>query len=79
MHCSVSNSTNSIIEPSTTIKSGRLECVFIQPKQLTFEKEMGLSSKPQIKSLLSRKIERPNNLHIHIMKYEFSNPSIPPF
>ena len=33
---------------------------------------MGLSSKPQIKPLLSGKVERPENLQIDIMKYEFS-------
>ena len=39
---------------------------------------MCLSSKPQIKPLLSRIVERPENLQIHIMKYEFSKPNVPP-
>ena len=53
-------------------------CEFIKPKKLTFEKEMGLSSKPQIKPLLSVKVKRPENLQIDIMKYEFSKPYVPP-
>ena len=39
---------------------------------------MGLSSKPQIKPLLSGKVEQPENLQIDIMKYEFSKPYVPP-
>ena len=39
---------------------------------------MGVSSKPQIKPLLSGKVERPENLQIDIMKYEFSKPYVPP-
>ena len=39
---------------------------------------MGLSSKPQIKPLLSGKVERPENLQIDIMKYEFSKPHVLP-
>ena len=39
---------------------------------------MGLSSKPQIKPLLSGKVERLENLQIDIMKYEFSKPYVPP-
>ena len=53
-------------------------CEFIKPKKLTFEKEMGLFSKPQIKPLLTGKVERPENLQIDIMKYEFSKPYVPP-
>ena len=53
-------------------------CEFIEPKKLTFEKEMGLFSKPQIEPLLSRKVERPENVHINMMKYEFFNPYFPP-
>ena len=51
-------------------------CEFIKPKKLTFENEMGLSSKPQIKPLLSGKVERPKKLQIDIMKYEFSKPYV---
>ena len=47
-------------------------CEFIKPKKLTFEKEMGLSSPPQIKPLLSKKFEQPENLQFDIMKYEVS-------
>ena len=39
---------------------------------------MGLSSKPQIKPLLSGKVERPENLQIDIMKYEFFKLYVPP-
>ena len=53
-------------------------CEFINPKKLTFEKEMGLSSKPQIKPLLSEKIERLKKLQIDIMKCEFSKPYVSP-
>ena len=51
---------------------------FIKPKKLTFEKEMGLSSKPQIKPLLSEKVERLTKLQINIMKCEFSKPYVLP-
>ena len=53
-------------------------CELVKPKKLTFEKEIGLSSKPQIKPLLLGKIERPKNLQIDIMQYEFSKPYVPP-
>ena len=53
-------------------------CEFIKPKKLTFEKEMGLSSKPQIKPLLSKNIEQPKNLQIDIIKYEFSKQYVSP-
>ena len=53
-------------------------CEFIKPKKLTFEEEMGLSSKPHIMPLLSDKVEQPENLQIDIMKYEFSKPYVPP-
>ena len=46
----------------------------IKQKKLTFEKDMGLSSKLQIKPLLSEQVERPENLHIDMMKYEFFKP-----
>ena len=39
---------------------------------------MGLSSKLQIKPLLSRKDERPVNLQIDMIKYEFSKPFVTP-
>ena len=39
---------------------------------------MGLYLKPQIRPLLSGNIERPENLQIDIMKYEFSKPYVPP-
>ena len=42
------------------------------------EKEMGQSSKPQIKILLSGKVEQSKKLQIDIMKYEFSKPYISP-
>ena len=53
-------------------------CEIIKPKKLTFDNEMGLSSKPQIKPLLSGKIERPMKLQMDIMKYEFSKPYVSP-
>ena len=53
-------------------------CVFIKPKKLTFENEMGLSSKPQIKPFLSGKVEQPKKLQIDIIKYEFSKPYVSP-
>ena len=37
-------------------------CQFKEPKKLTFEKQMGLSPKQQIKPLFSRKVERLKNL-----------------
>ena len=51
---------------------------FIKPKKLTFEQEIRLSSKPQIKPLLSENIERSQNLQIKIIKYEFFQPYVPP-
>ena len=53
-------------------------CEFIKPKKLTFENEMGLFSKPQIKPLLSGKVEQPKKLKIDIMKYEFSKKYVSP-
>ena len=47
-------------------------CEFIKPKKLTFEIIICLLSKVQIKPLLSENVERPENLHIDIIKYEFS-------
>ena len=47
-------------------------CEFIKIKKLTFEKNISLSSKVQIKPLLSGNVERPEHLNIDIMKYEFS-------
>ena len=46
-------------------------CEFIKPKKLTFEKEMGLPSKPQIQPLLSKEVQQPKKLQFDIMKYEF--------
>ena len=51
---------------------------FIIPKRLTFEQQMGLFSKTQIKPLLSEKVERPENLQFDIMKYELSKPYVEP-
>ena len=53
-------------------------CEFIKPKKLTFEKDISLFSKVQIKPLLSGEVERPENLHIDIMKYEFSKQYVSP-
>ena len=39
---------------------------------------MGLFSKPQIKWLLSGKVERPENLQFDIMKYEFFKQYVSP-
>ena len=46
-------------------------CEFMKPKKLTFENDMCLFLKLQIKPLLSRKVERQKNLHIDIIKFEF--------
>ena len=53
-------------------------CEFIKPKKQTFDNEMGLSSKPQIKPLFSGKVEQLKKLQIDIMKYEFSKPYVSP-
>ena len=53
-------------------------CKFIKPKKLTFEKEMGIPSKTQIKPLLSKEVQQPENLQFDIMKYEFSKPYVSP-
>ena len=52
-------------------------CKFIKPKKLTFENKIGLSLKRQIKPLLFRKVQRPENLKFDIKKYEFSKPYVP--
>ena len=49
-------------------------CEFGKPIKLTFEKEMGLFSKSQIKPLLSMEIQKPENLQFDKMKNEFSKP-----
>ena len=51
-------------------------CEFIKQKKLTFEKEMGLLSKTQIKPLLSKEVQQPENLQFDIMKYEFFKPYV---
>ena len=53
-------------------------CEVIKLKKLTFEKEMGLPSKTQIKLLLSKEVQQPENLQFDIMKYEFSKPYVLP-
>ena len=47
---------------------------FKRPKRLKYEQEMGLSSKPQIKLLLSEMVAPPKKLKIDVIKYEFSKP-----
>ena len=53
-------------------------CEFIKPKNLTFENEISLSSKPQIKPLLSGKVEQPKTLQIDRINNEFSKPYVSP-
>ena len=53
-------------------------CEFIKPKKLTFENEMGLPSKPQIKPLLSKEVKQPENLNFDKMMNEFSKPYVLP-
>ena len=53
-------------------------CEFIKPKKLTFENEMGLSSKSQIKPLLSKEVKQPENLNFDKMKNEFSKSDVLP-
>ena len=53
-------------------------CEFIKPKKLAFEKEISMSSKPQIKLLLSKEVEQQANLKFDIMKNEFSKPYVSP-
>ena len=66
------------ISPPPRKRPARM-CELIKLKKLTVEKDMGLSSKLQIKPpLLSGKAKRPENLLIDRMKYEFSKPYVPP-
>ena len=51
-------------------------CEFIKPKKLTFEKEIGLPLMTQIKPLLSKEVQQPENLQFDIMKYDFSKPYV---
>ena len=51
-------------------------CKFINPNKLTFENEMGLPSKPQIKPLLSKEVKQQNNMQFNIMKYEYFKPTV---
>ena len=53
-------------------------CEFIKPKTLAFEKEISKSSKPQIKPLLSKEVDKQENLKFDIMKNEFSKPYVLP-
>ena len=66
------NFTTYITNPFTTTKADTRMCEFIKPKKLTFENEIGLSSKPQIKPLLSREVKQPENLNFDKLKNEFS-------
>ena len=47
-------------------------------KILEFVTEMGEITHLQIQPLLSMKVERPENLKLEKMKYEFSKPFCPP-
>ena len=53
-------------------------CEFIKPKMLAFEKEISMSSKPQIKPLLSKEVEQQENVKFDIIKHEFSKLSVSP-
>ena len=53
-------------------------CEFIKPTKLAFEKEINMSSKPQIKPLLSNKVVQQENLKFDIMKNEFSKLYVSP-
>ena len=53
-------------------------CEFIKPKKLTFENEMGLWSKLQIKPLLSKEVKQPENSNFDKMKNEFSKTYVLP-
>ena len=78
IHCSFSNSTTSNSDLNTTTNAARSNVWVYKTEKADFWEEMGLSSKLQIEPLLSRKIERPMNLHIDMMKYEFSKPIVTP-
>ena len=54
-HYFISKFTISIIDPSTTTKEAGLNVWVYQTEEIAFEEEMSLSSKPQIKPLLSGK------------------------
>ena len=53
-------------------------CELTKPKKLTFEKEIGMSSKLQIKPLLSKKVERSENLQFKRIKSEFTRLYVSP-
>ena len=53
-------------------------CEFIKRKKFTFENKMGLSSKPQIKQLLSKEVKQPDKLNFDKIKNEFSKPYVSP-
>ena len=53
-------------------------CGHLKPKTLEFEIEIGQISNSRIQALLSLKVERPENMTVDKMKYEFSKPFCPP-
>ena len=69
--------TVSPIPPPPRIRPTR-KCEFIKPKYLALEKEISKLSKPQIKPLLSKEVEQPENQKFDIMKNEFLKPYFSP-
>ena len=53
-------------------------CGHLKPKKLEFEIEMGQITNPRIEPLLSLTVDRPENMTLDNMKYEFSKPFCQP-
>ena len=53
-------------------------CGHLKPKKLEFEIEMGQITNPRIEPMLSLTVERPENVTLDKMKYEFPKLFCPP-
>ena len=53
-------------------------CGHLKPKRLEFEIDMGQITNQRIQPLLSLRVERPENMILDKMKYEFSKQFCPP-
>ena len=53
-------------------------CGHLKPKKLKFEIQMKQITNPRIQPLLSLRVERPEDMTLDQMKYEFSKTLCPP-
>ena len=67
-----------IITDSSTPRKRPSMCAHLNPTKLKFVREMRQIMNPRIQPLVLMNIERPENLTVDKIKYEFSKPFCPP-